>query len=58
MTNNAGDLIDETAGCVVRIVQTGLYQLVPFEYTIVVLQEFTVENGAELDLEGELAVIN
>lgn len=58
MTSNAGDLIDETAGSVVRTLIQNIYQLVPLEYVVVVLQAFTVEDGAELDLEGELAVIN
>lgn len=56
MTNSAGDLIDEAAGSVVRTLST--YQLVSADYTIVVLQNFTLENGSELDLEGELAVLN
>lgn len=57
MSNNAGDVIDEAAGTQYRIVGAGLYLRVYFENTIVCLQQFVVEDTAELDLEGELAVI-
>lgn len=56
---NAGDLFDEAAGITIRRLgpTSNTYQLVPFDYCIVVLQQFTIEMGAELDLEGELVVL-
>lgn len=55
--NYAGDVIDEAAGTVYRVVEASLYRFVASTQTIVVLQEFAIEADAELDLEGELAVI-